>query len=142
MWITSPYEPSFRGMGGCSLLYLWLLNSFMMSRKSLYTCGWLPNCIFTLSRYDKASSTYDDSNTSDPYKHIPVRWYDTEFIQLYTNMHVCVTYCERDSKRVSKQTIVQKIIIWTRYQPPKISEQKVSWRTHLQALKLLLRSVV
>ena len=29
----------------------------MISRKSLYTCGWLPNLNLTWSRYDRASST-------------------------------------------------------------------------------------
>lgn len=37
--------------------YLWDLNSFIMSRKSLYTWGWFPNWSLTWSKYDKASST-------------------------------------------------------------------------------------
>lgn len=36
---------------------LWDLNSFMISKKSLYTWGWFPNLNLTWSKYDKASST-------------------------------------------------------------------------------------
>lgn len=42
--------------------HVWLLNSFMISKKSLYTWGCVLNLYFTWSRYDSASSTFSRWN--------------------------------------------------------------------------------
>ncbi len=38
--------------------HTWLLKSFMISRKWLYTSGWSWNCSFTASKYPRASETF------------------------------------------------------------------------------------
>lgn len=42
--------------------HVWLLNSFIISKKSLYTWGWVLNLYLTWSRYDNASSTFNRWN--------------------------------------------------------------------------------